>query len=158
MWFLITISIAGSWRKWWCRLLMSVGDVGWWRYWRLAFFFFCWWRRVSWRRIWIFSTSMNIPFSTLFLSFCYSALRFFLPISQEVFPSFLCLSRLTRRGLCSPVSLFSQSCAWLDLSPESFSMVKFFSGVQYGILMRLLKILKRRYLIYDDLSSFRISG
>ena len=133
-------------------------DVGWWCRWRLAFFFFCWWRRVSWRRIWIFSTSRNFPCSTFFLSFCHSDLRFLPPISQRIF-LLIPVSFLTDRNrTLFPLSLFSPVCTGVDLSPESLSMIKIFNGVQYGILMGLLKILKRRYLVFDNLSSSHISG
>ena len=84
-----------------------------------------------------------------FLSLC-------VEISQRIL--FLCLSRLTGIGLCSSLLLFSGSCTCLDLSTELLSMIKFFSGVQYRILMRLLKILKHRYRVYDNLTFFCISG
>ena len=117
-----------------------------------GFLFLFWW-------IWIFSTSTNFPFSTFFFFLFVTMLwdSCFL-LAKESFSSFLCLSWLTRIGLCSPLSLFSPSCTRIDLSPESLSLIKIFSGVQYRISIRLLKTLKRRYLVYDDLSSFRISG
>ena len=79
-------------------------------------------------------------------------------LAKESFYSFLWLSWLTGIGLHSPLSLFSLSCTWLDLYPKLLSMTKIFSDVQYGVLMGLLKILNRRYFVYDDLSSFSISG
>ena len=135
MWFLIGTWIAGSWGRWRCRLMMSL---------TFSFlFFFCWWRRVSWRRIWIFSTSRNFPFSTFFLSFCHSDLRFLLPISQRIFLLILvCFLTDSNRTLFL-LSLFSPTCTGIDLSPESLSIIKIFNGVQYGILMGLLKILKQ---------------
>ena len=140
---------ADSWGRWQCRLMMS-----------LTFdflFLFCWWR-VSWWRIWIFPIVGNFHFFLFFFLFVTLLWDFCFLLAKESFSSFLCLYWLTGMRFCSPLSLFSPSCTGIDLSPESLSMIKIFSGVQYGILMELLQILKRRYLVYDDLSSFRISG
>ena len=147
--FLIGTWIASSWGRWRCRLIMSM---------TFGFIFFCWWRRVSWRRIWIFPNSRNFPFSTFFFLFITLLWDSCFLLARKSFSSFLCLSWLTEIRLRSPLSLFSQSCTAIDLSPESLSTIKIFSAVEYGILMGLLKILKRRYLVYDNLSSFCISG
>ena len=97
-------------------------------------FLFSWWRRTSWRRIWIFSTrnlSRDFPYSTFFLSFCHSALRFLLPIGQRIF-LLIPVSFLTDRSrTLFLLSLFSPSCTGIDLCPESLSMIRIFSGVQY---------------------------
>ena len=151
MQFLIGTWIAGHWGRWKYRLGMS-----------LTFGFLllvCCWRRVSWRRIWIFSTSWNFPFSTIFLYFFVTLLwNSCFQLSKEYFSSFLGLFRLTGIGICSPLSLFSLSCTWLDISLKPLTMMKIFGVVQYRILMGLLNILKHRYFIHDYLSSFPISG
>ena len=147
MQFLIGIWIPDSWKRWRCRLMMLP---------TIDFLFlFCWKRRVSWWKIWISLLVETFRFLIFFFLFVPLLWDFCFLLAKESFSSFLCLSRII--GFCSPLSLFSPSCTWLNLSPESLSMIKISSSVQYGVLMGFLKILKRRYLLYDDLSSFCIS-
>ena len=150
MLFLICTWIAGSCKRWQCRLMVSP---------TFGFLSLSAGEEES-----IDKESESSPlvetfcfllFIFLFVTLLWDSCFF---LAKESFSSFLCLSRLTGIGLCSLVSLFSPSCIWLGLSPDYCPWSIIFSGVQYGILMGLIKILKRRYLVYDDLSFFRISG
>ena len=90
-----------------------------------------------------------------FLSFCLSALRFLLPIIQRIF-LLIPVSFLTDRNRTFFQAVIVFTILYLNRSiPETLSMIKIFSGVQCRVLMRVLKILKCRYLFYDHLSSFR---
>ena len=133
-------------------------DVGWLCRWRLASFFFAGEEESvdeESESSPIVETFRFLHFFFLFITLLWDSC--FL-LARKSFSSFLCLFWLTEIRLRSPLSLFSQSCTAIDLSPESLSTIKIFSAVEYGILMGLLKILKRRYLVYDNLSSFCISG
>ena len=129
-------------------------DVGWCR-WCLASFSFLLVKKsqlaknltessplVATSRFLLFLLFVTLPWDSCFL------------LAEESFSSFLCLSWLTGVGLCSPLSLFSSTCTGIELSPESVSMIKICSGVQYGILIGLLQILKCRCLVYGNLRSF----
>ena len=75
-------------------------------------------------------------------------------LAKESFSLFLCLSRLTWVDFSPLLSLLLSSFTWLDLSLESLPMIKI---CQYWILTETLKILKCRYLIYDNIGSFHIT-
>ena len=117
------------------------------------FFFFGWCKGVCLKIILNFSTSRNFPFSTLFF--------FFLSLYVEILASYYLkyLSThsyvfldLQEYDFFSVLLLLLPSFTWLDFPQNHYPWLKFLA-VFFLMLMRSSKILKRRYFIYDNMSS-----